>query len=70
MKQLTYKTLPSTAKFIGSEESDGSIYEQVADLIDRAVDPVFIVHEGRRVFFDLGDPVEKDFDELRWLPGA
>ena len=41
MKTYTsYESLPPHAAYLGSEEGDGSMYESLANSIDRALDPV------------------------------
>ena len=41
METLTrYTEIPLQAKYLGSEYEDGSQTEELADLIDRALDPI------------------------------
>ena len=41
METLTrYTEIPPQAKYLGSEYEDGSQTEELADLIDRALDPI------------------------------
>lgn len=41
MQTLTeYTAIPHTARYIGSEHEDGTVDEQTADQLDRALDPI------------------------------
>ena len=41
MQTLTeYSQIPQTARYIGSEYEDGTMDEQTADQLDRALDPI------------------------------
>ena len=41
MQTLTdYSAIPHTARYIGSEYEDGTMDEQTADQLDRALDPI------------------------------
>jgi hypothetical protein len=52
MKILTYA--PEHAAYLGSEHADGSIEEELADVIDAAIEPVaYRDEEGIRHYFDL-----------------
>ena len=53
MKRLTLETLPPSAKYLGAENADGTLYEQTADLIECAALPAFVEIDGCKVFFDL-----------------
>lgn len=54
MKYFTsQKSLPDTARYIGSETPDGYMEEAVADALDRAIEPAYIIEDGCRSFFDL-----------------
>lgn len=54
MQTLTdYSQIPHTARYLGSEHEDGSQTEELADLIDRAQDPIRYRDEtGARHYFD------------------
>jgi len=53
---LRYQDLPSNNLYLGSENPDGSIYEEVQNLIDEAIEPVGLVDNNGKFyhFFDIG----------------
>jgi hypothetical protein len=52
---LRYQDLPSNSVYLGSENQDGSIYEEVQNLIDDAIDPIALFDkDGFYHYFDLG----------------
>jgi len=55
MQTLTeYKQIPPQAIYLGSEYEDGSQTEELADLIDRALEPIRYRDEtGAHHYFDL-----------------
>lgn len=57
MKTYTrFTDLPSTAIYLGSENGDGSMYEELADAIDQAINPVRLKEpDGHVAYFDLID---------------
>lgn len=54
MDTLTrYDAIPPRSAYLGSEYPDGSQTEELADLIDRALDPIIYRDpEGNRHYFD------------------
>ena len=54
MQTLTvYKQIPPQAIYLGSEYEDGSQTEELADLIDRALDPIrYRDPDGTNHYFD------------------
>ena len=54
MQTLThYADIPPRSAYLGSEYPDGSQTEELADLIDRALDPiVYKDDQGTRHYFD------------------
>lgn len=54
MKRFTLETLPEHARYIGSENADGTLYEAAADRLAEALEPAFIREDdGTRSFFDI-----------------
>jgi len=51
---LRYEDLPSNNLYLGSENPDGSIYEEVQNLIDEAIEPVALFEENFYHYFDIG----------------
>jgi len=52
---LRYEDLPGNSVYLGSENPDGSIYEEVQNLIDEAIEPVALFDkDGFYHYFDLG----------------
>ena len=49
----TPTTMPSTARYLGSEDSPGYISEWLADAVDMAIEPVFVKENGLKHYFDL-----------------
>jgi hypothetical protein len=41
-----------TLRYLGSENQDGTIWESVLDSIDRAIDPVYMIEDGCRHYFE------------------
>ena len=54
MQTLTeYKQIPPQSVYLGSEYEDGSQTEELADLIDRALDPIrYRDPDGTNHYFD------------------
>lgn len=51
----TYEQLPKNCHYLGSEAGDGTMYESLADAIDRAVYVVRLRDDdGTYSYFDLG----------------
>ena len=57
MKTYTnFSDVPVSASYIGSEEGDGTMSEDLADYIDAANEPaVYTDADGIRHFFDLNE---------------
>jgi len=57
MKTYTnFADLPSTAVYLGSLNGDGSMYEDLADAIDQALNPVRLKEpDGHIAYFELID---------------
>lgn len=55
MKTYTkYEDLPAQARYLGSENGDGSMYETLADHISMALDPVRLREpDGTYSYFEL-----------------
>lgn len=54
MKRLTLATLPEHARYIGTENDDGTLYEAAADRLEEALEPAYILeNNGARSFFDI-----------------
>ena len=53
---LRYEDLPINNFYIGSENPDGSIYEEVQNLIDDAIEPVALFDKNGNFYhyFDIG----------------
>ena len=52
---LRYEDLPGNSVYLGSENPDGSIYEEVQNLIDEALESVALFDkEGFYHYFDIG----------------
>ena len=52
---LRYEDLPGNSVYLGSENPDGSIYEEVQNLIDDAIEPVGLFDkENFYHYFDIG----------------
>jgi len=52
---LNYDQLPINKVYLGSENQDGSIYEEIQNLIDDAIDPIALFDkDGFYHYFDLG----------------
>jgi hypothetical protein len=53
---LRYQDLPSNNLYLGSENPDGSIYEEVQNLIDDAIEPVALFDNKGYFYhyFDIG----------------
>ena len=47
-----YEDMPPSV-YIGSECSDGTMPEEIADAIEKAVNPVILLEDGIRHYFDL-----------------
>jgi hypothetical protein len=41
-----------TLAYIGSENPDGSIWESVLNSLDRAIDPVYMIEDGCKHYFE------------------
>ena len=54
MQTLTeYKQIPPQSAYLGSEYDDGTMTEELADLIDRALDPIrYRDADGNNHYFD------------------
>lgn len=49
-----YRDVPAGASYLGSEHGDGSMSEELADVIAAAIEPVaYRDEEGIRHYFDL-----------------
>ena len=54
MKTYTrYSDIPSNAMFLGSENGDGTMYEELAQAIEDAVAPVQLIDDTGVHYFDL-----------------
>ena len=54
MKRFTLETLPEHARYIGTENGDGTLYETAADQLEQALEPAYIREDdGTRSFFDI-----------------
>lgn len=54
MKRVqNYESLPHHARYIGSTNGDGSMYESLANALDLAVEPVYFDDETGRHYFEL-----------------
>ena len=54
MKRYTLETLPEHARYIGTENDDGTLYEAAADRLEEAIEPAYIREDnGARSFFDI-----------------
>lgn len=54
VKTFTDETLPADAHYLGTANGDGTIYECLADAIERAIEPVRVRHDdGVFSYFDL-----------------
>jgi hypothetical protein len=55
MKQFpTYESIPSSAIYLGSEDGNGNMGEELADIILEALEPAtFKDNNGIRHYFDL-----------------
>jgi len=53
---LNYDQLPDNKIYLGSENYDGSIYEQIQNLIDDAIEPVGLFDKNAKIYhyFDIG----------------
>ena len=52
---LNYDQLPENKIYLGSENYDGSIYEEVQNLIDDAIEPIALFDkQGFYHYFDIG----------------
>ena len=50
-----YKDIPANSRYLGSENGDGSIYEELDNLINEAKNPVRLKEDdGNYSYFDLG----------------
>ena len=49
------KDLPNNAVYLGSEHADGSMQEQLADAISDAIEPVCLIEDGSKHYFDLSN---------------
>ena len=53
-KFTSYQALPPSARYLGHEQPDGTMSEKLDDIINEAIEPVFILDaDGSRGFFDL-----------------
>jgi hypothetical protein len=50
-----YVDLPKNAIYLGSENGDGSMYEDLADALDYAVAPIKLIEDGIAHYFNLED---------------
>ena len=59
MKTYTrFDDLPTSAVYLGSENGDGSMYEELADAIGMALNPVRLKEpDGHVAYFDLINPL-------------
>lgn len=56
MKTYTEATLPTNALYLGTENGDGSMYEDLRDAIDFALEPARVRHpDGTYSYFELAD---------------
>lgn len=52
---LNYEDIPKNNVYLGSDNFDGSIYEEIQNFIDDSVEPVKLKDEnGFYHYFDLG----------------
>ena len=51
----TYEDIPKNAIYLGSENGDGSIQEEVLNYVNEAINPVCLKdYQGIKHYFDLG----------------
>lgn len=51
---LNYAEIPSNQIYLGSENGDGSIYEELDTFINEAIEPVRLLEDGIYHYFDIG----------------
>jgi hypothetical protein len=53
---LNYEQLPENKIYLGSENYDGTIYEEIQNFIDDAIEPVALFDKTHNIYhyFDLG----------------
>ena len=49
----SYDAIPSNAIFLGAEDGPGHSCEALNDSLNDAINPVYIVTDGVKFFFDL-----------------
>ena len=55
MKTYTnYSEIPSNQVYLGSENGDGSMYEELDTFINEAIEPVRLLEDGVYHYFDIG----------------
>jgi hypothetical protein len=52
-RYLSYEAIPSNAIFLGAEDGAGHSCEALNDSLNDAINPVYIVTDGVKFFFDL-----------------
>lgn len=50
---FNYYDLPARAVYLGSTDGDGSAYESLADTLEFAIEPVCLIDDGVKHYFDL-----------------
>jgi hypothetical protein len=52
-RYLSYEAIPSNAIFLGAEDGPGHSCEALNDSLNDAINPVYIITDGVKFFFDL-----------------